>query len=128
MTEINIFISVGELFDRYSILLIKQKKILNKDKLEYIKREIDSLQKYVKIYDIDNNNSFKQILEINSNLWNIEDKIRIKEQNLQFDAEFIELARNVYKFNDKRANIKLNINKEFNSYYREIKEYINLHN
>ena len=128
MTEINIFISVGELFDRYSILLIKQKKILNKDKLEYIKREIDSLQKYVKIYDIDNNNSFKQILEINSNLWNIEDKIRIKEQNLQFDAEFIELARNVYKFNDKRASIKLNINKEFNSYYREIKEYINLHN
>ena len=116
MTEINIFISVGELFDRYSILLIKQKKILNKDKLEYIKREIDSLQKYVKIYDIDNNNSFKQILEINSNLWNIEDKIRIKEQNLQFDAEFIELARNVYKFNDKRASIKLNINKEFNSY------------
>ena len=125
MTEINIFISVGELFDRYSILLIKQKKILNKDKLEYIKREIDSLQKYVKIYDIDNNNSFKQILEINSDLWNIEDKIRIKEQNLQFDAEFIELARNVYKFNDKRANIKLNINKEFNSYYREIKEFIN---
>ena len=123
MTDINISISVGELFDRYSILLIKKNKIIDKDKIEFINREIESLQKYVLQYDLISNDNFKELIEINKKLWNIEDNIRLKEKNNQFDEEFINLARNVYINNDKRAHIKLNINKKYSSYYREIKIY-----
>lgn len=123
MTDINISISVGELFDRYSILLIKKNKIIDKDKIEFINREIESLQKYVLQYDLISNDNFKELIEINKKLWNIEDSIRLKEKNNQFDEEFINLARNVYINNDKRSHIKLNINKKYSSYYREIKIY-----
>jgi len=128
MTDINISISVGELFDRYSILLIKQNKIIDKDKIEFINREIESLQKYVLKYDLINNDNFKELININKKLWNIEDNIRLKEKNNQFDEEFINLARNVYINNDERAHIKLNINNQYSSYYREIKNYNNYNN
>ena len=61
--------------------------------------------------------------EINNNLWKIEDKIRIKERKQQFDQEFIQLARSVYKENDKRAFIKKEINNKYNSELVEEKSY-----
>ncbi len=63
--------------------------------------------------------------EVNKNLWNIEDNIRIKERNQEFDKEFIQLARSVYKENDKRASIKKEINQKYNSELVEEKLYNN---
>ena len=72
--------------------------------------------------DIDLINNLK---EVNKNLWEIEDNIRIKERNQEFDKEFVELARSVYKENDKRAYIKKEINQKYNSELVEEKSYNN---
>jgi len=68
---------------------------------------------------------FKLIKEVNAILWDIEDKLRIFEKNKNFGEDFIKLARGVYFNNDKRAKIKLDINKLLGSSIREIKQYIN---
>ena len=68
---------------------------------------------------------FKEIKEVNLNLWNIEDKLRICEKNKDFGETFIELARDVYLNNDKRSKIKLEINNILDSNIREIKQYAN---
>ena len=72
--------------------------------------------------DIDLINNLK---EVNKKLWEIEDNIRIKESNQKFDKEFIQLARSVYKENDKRASIKKEINQKYNSELVEEKSYNN---
>ena len=72
--------------------------------------------------DIDLINNLK---EVNKNLWEIEDNIRIKERNQEFDKEFVELARSVYKENDKRASLKKEINQQYNSELVEEKSYNN---
>jgi hypothetical protein len=117
-------ISIGELFDKYSILLIKLEKITNTDKLIYINKELELLKQIIKRYNIDEN-LFNNLLNINKNLWEIEDDIRKKEHYKEFDKDFIELARNVYKYNDIRAEIKKQINILFNSEIIEIKDYNN---
>ena len=66
---------------------------------------------------------FSQLKEVNLSLWNIEDQIRIKEKNKEFDDAFIELARSVYFKNDKRAEIKKSINQLSNSEITEEKFY-----
>ena len=68
---------------------------------------------------------FKEIKEVNTNLWNIEDNLRICEKNKDFGKNFTELARGVYLNNDKRSKIKLEINKISGSNIREIKQYVN---
>ena len=68
---------------------------------------------------------FKDIKEVNTNLWNIEDKLRICEKNKDYGKNFIELARSVYLNNDKRSVIKLEINKTLGSNIKEIKQYVN---
>ena len=72
-------------------------------------------------YDIDD--LLEQLMEINSKLWDIEDTIRIKEKNKEFDNEFIQLARSVYFTNDKRAHIKNIINEKTESSIFEVKSY-----
>ena len=67
---------------------------------------------------------FKKIKEVNLKLWNIEDKIRICEKNKDFGETFIDLARSVYVNNDKRAQIKSEINKRLGSNIKEIKQYV----
>ena len=80
-------------------------------------------------YIIQNNNLeldidlIDKVKEANKNLWDIEDNIRVKESNQEFDKEFIELARSVYKENDKRAKIKKEINKKYDSDMVEEKSY-----
>ena len=119
-------ISAGELIDKITILEIKKEKISNKEKLVEINKELISLNETLKksINDESKILSFKNDLKnINLKLWDIEDGKRLAEKNSQFNEKFIELARNVYKFNDERAKIKLAINNALGSNIKEVKSY-----
>ena len=122
---INTPISLGELVDKVSILIIKQKNITDETKLDHVKKELDFLQKtlmnYVKKKEI--NNYLVNLININSKLWNIEDDIRECERKKLFDQTFIDLARSVYFTNDERAKVKNDINKTFGSELVEVKSY-----
>ncbi len=122
---INTPISLGELVDKISILIIKQKNITDETKLDHVKKELDFLQKiltnYVQREEI--NNYLENLININSKLWNIEDDIRECERKKLFDQIFIDLARSVYFTNDERAKVKNDINKTFGSELVEVKSY-----
>ena len=121
-------ISPGELLDKISILEIKLEKVKDKDRQKSIKNEYDILKKVQnssiemsdKIKDL-----YRSVSNVNIKLWDIEDKIRICEQNKDFGKNFIELAREVYFNNDKRSKIKSEINKILGSNIREVKQYVN---
>ena len=123
MSSCYVPVSLGELYDKYSILEIKSNKIEDPQKLIEIHKELTVLKPYVDKFklNIDIQNHLKEINEL---LWDIEDNIREKENRGEFDNEFIELARMVYKTNDKRASIKNDINKLLNSEINEIKSYV----
>ena len=119
-------ISAGELIDKITILEIKKEKISNKEKLIEVDKELVSLNETLKksINDVNKILSFKNDLKnINLKLWDIEDGKRSAEKNNKFDEKFIQLARNVYKFNDERAKIKLAINNALGSNIKEVKSY-----
>ena len=122
---INTPISLGELVDKISILIIKQKNIIDESKLDHVKKELDFLQKtlmnYVQQEEI--NNYLENLININSKLWKIEDDIRECERKKLFDQSFIDLARSVYFTNDERAKVKNDINKTFGSELVEVKSY-----
>ena len=122
---INIPISLGELIDKISILVIKEKKIKDEKKNNLIREELTLLRKTLNEAANNNsiNNYLNQLIDVNSALWKIEDEIRDCEKNKKFDQKFIELARSVYITNDKRAEIKLEINKKFGSKIVEVKSY-----
>ena len=119
-------ISAGELVDKITILEIKKEKIKDKDKLADVEKELISLnntfQKNIS-QNVDLKNMIKNLKDINLKLWDIEDGKRSAEKNKKFDEKFIELARNVYKFNDERAKIKLAINTSLGSNIKEVKSY-----
>jgi len=126
MDKILAEISAGELIDKITILEIKKEKITNKDKIENVSRELISLNESLKKYIPDNNKILtlkNELKKINLKLWEIEDGKRAAEKNKKFDEKFIELARNVYKFNDERAKIKLSINNTLGSNIKEVKSY-----
>lgn len=114
--------SIGELWDKYTILLIKQNKVSDTSKLEFILTEIKHLKPLLNSYKLDDD-VFIKLKTCNEKLWDIEDKLRDKERDKVFDQEFIELARSVYFTNDIRASIKKTINTIFNSTIQEIKSY-----
>ena len=122
---INTPISLGELVDKISILIIKQQNITDETKLDHVKKELDFLQKtlmnYVQQEEI--NTYLENLININSKLWNIEDDIRECERKKLFDQSFIDLARSVYFTNDERAKVKNDINKTFGSELVEVKSY-----
>jgi len=121
-------ISPGELLDKISILEIKLEKIKDKNNLDEINKEYKILKNAqnanIEVTD-EIKKLFKEIKEVNINLWNIEDKLRICEKNKDFGKNFTELARGVYLNNDKRSKIKLEINKILGSNIKEIKQYVN---
>ena len=124
--KISIPISVGELFDKISILEIKTKKIKNKSNLKIIKYELSELKKIIKNKKLNksyNKIQYQKLLKINNRLWNIEDNKRKYEVTKKFDKKFIDLARKVYLLNDKRAQIKNEININSGSRIKEIKSY-----
>ena len=118
-------VSLGELVDKISILHIKNKNIKDDEKLKLIREELkllnNTLDDHIKKNDIQD--FLDALIEINSKLWVIEDEIRDCERNKKFDEKFISLARSVYITNDKRSEIKLDINKKFGSKIVEVKSY-----
>ena len=121
-------VSDGEILDKMSILEIKLDKIENVQKLANIQKEYNTLKEtigeppwYEHVFR--NYGFYWQLKEINVTLWEIEDEIRIKEKNQEFDDVFIKLARQVYKTNDKRAEIKKEINVYTGSNLLEEKSY-----
>ena len=117
-------VSAGELIDKITILEIKKIKISNKEKLNDIEKELSSLNGTMK-KSIPDQKLIKdlrsKLKDINLKLWNIEDGKRAAEKEKNFGVKFIELARNVYKFNDERAKIKLEINNILGSNIKEVK-------
>jgi hypothetical protein len=121
-------ISAGELLDKISILEIKLVKINDKESLLEINKEYNSLKeaqnsniKLTKNLE----NLIKELKEVNLKLWDIEDNKRICEKNKDFGKVFVDLSRNVYLNNDKRAQIKSEINKLLGSNIKEVKQYVN---
>lgn len=119
-------VSNGEILDKLSILEIKSKRITDKQKLINVETERRTL---IPLYSTivvseELEKKFFDLLNINTDLWEIEDKIRIKESSQEFDYEFIELARSVYKKNDIRAHIKKEINILSDSKLIEEKSYV----
>ena len=123
---VNTPISLGDLIDKISILIIKEKKITDEKKNNLICEELTLLKKTLNEAINNNviNNYLNQLIDVNSTLWQIEDEIRDCEKNKKFDQKFIELARSVYITNDKRAEIKLEINNKFGSKLVEVKSYV----
>jgi len=119
-------VSVGELIDKLSILHVKQTKITNEEKLKYVNKEFELLYNMSSIFlekpEIES--LYHQLVDINSKLWDIEDRLRVLETKKKFEGEFVELARKVYFTNDERFRLKNEINKFTDSEIREVKEYV----
>ena len=128
MNKILVEVSVGELFDKISILEIKKKKIKDLEKLKFINDEYnilkDQLNKNVKSNE-KLEKLFQSLKEINAKLWVIEDAKRLCEKNSDFGDKFIKLSREIHFLNDDRSKIKLEINNHTGSKIKEIKEYTN---
>ena len=126
MNKILVEVSVGELFDKISILEIKKDKIKDKEKLKYIVDEYNLLKEQM-LNNVKLNEKLKGLFDtlkdINSTLWVIEDDKRLCEKNSDFGEKFIKLSRDIHFLNDKRASIKLDINNQTGSKIKEIKEY-----
>ena len=128
MNKILVEVSVGELFDKISILEIKKDKIKDEEKLKYIIDEYNLLKEQM-VDKVKLNEKlsvlFDTLKDINSKLWVIEDDKRLCEKNSDFGEKFIKLSRDIHFLNDKRASIKLDINNQTGSKIKEIKEYTN---
>ena len=119
-------ISAGELIDKITILEIKKENIKDIKKLDDVEKELLSLNNTLKV-SIPNQSKInvliKKLKHINLRLWDIENGKRLAEKNNNFDEKFIKLARSVYKENDERSRIKLEINNILNSNIKEIKSH-----
>ena len=124
---IKINASVGELLDKISILKIKEEKINDEKKLLNIKKELGLLSSIAEKFIEKDEKSYKkfmdELFEINLQLWETEDSLRVLENKKNFNDEFIQLARNVYYSNDKRFEIKSKINNFYGSEIVEEKDY-----
>ena len=121
--SLEIPVSIGELIDKITILEIKQIHMTGIKK-KNVDKELKLLKSLIQDKNLEIDiNLMNNLKEVNKNLWQIEDSIRIKEKNQEFDKEFIELARSVYKENDKRASIKKEINLQYHSELVEEKSY-----
>ena len=119
-------ISAGELMDKITILEIKKKQIKDNDKLKDVEQELSSPNETLK-KSIRDQSKIQLLVDklksVNLKLWAIEDGKRLAEKNNDFNEKFIELARSVYKTNDERAKIKLEINNILGSNIKEVKSH-----
>jgi len=120
--SVTIPVSIGELWDKFTILNIKLEHIQDESKRKKVEQEKEMLVSSMGAYC--EHPLWIRLKEINQTLWTIEDLLRRKERDQQFDEEFIQLARSVYLVNDQRAEIKSRINREFESILVEVKEYV----
>jgi hypothetical protein len=126
MSELSIPISFGELIDKITILEIKSERIADPGKLANVRAELGLLGKTWTAHPssgVDIQPERARLKAVNELLWDIEDRIRLKEKAQAFDAEFIELARAVYFRNDERAAVKREINLKLGSSLVEEKSY-----
>jgi len=114
-------VSIGEVLDKITILEIKKEKIKNKIQLQNIDKELLLLKEKYTEYRAEQ--EYKELLYVNRELWDVEDRLREKETENSFDSEFTNLARSVYKLNDNRAQIKKNLNLRKGSEIVEEKSY-----
>ena len=126
MTELSIPISFGELIDKITILEIKSERMADAGKLANVRAELGLLDKTWAAHPssrVDIRSERARLKAVNELLWDIEDRIRLKEKAQAFDAEFVELARAVYFRNDERAAVKREINLKLGSSLVEEKSY-----
>mgnify|MGYP001398343276 FL=1 len=121
--KVEIEVSIGELYDKVTILKIKKDRIKDSEKLFNINKELINLENKILNNDPQVNNLVDELYKINSKLWNIENSKRRCEAENNFGWDFIQLARDVYIWNDKRAEIKKKINLLTSSDVIEEKEY-----
>ena len=124
--NVNVEISIGEFFDKITILEIKKERISNEDKLVNINKELDDLNALLIEQSFSRDDAAQEVSElkaINEALWEIEDDIREQESQKTFGDRFIELARAVYITNDKRSEVKRDINLKLGSDFVEEKSY-----
>lgn len=123
---VSVPVSVGELIDKLSILYVKKTKITNPEKLEYVNKEFEILYNtssgFLSEKEIED--LYHKLVEVNSKLWDIEDRLRVIETEQRFEGEFIDFARKVYFTNDKRFELKNKINQLTSSEIKEVKEYV----
>lgn len=115
-------VSIGEVVDKWTILSIKALNITDKDKLVNVFKEKNYLNTVIDP-EILHDPSVDELLKVNKALWDVEDLLRDFERANSFGHEFIDLARSVYKLNDKRASIKKDINIKYGSDFVEEKSY-----
>lgn len=115
-------VSLGELYDKISILEIKSARIVDEQKLTHVHHELAALRAVAAEYPIEDA-VYKSLKEINEHLWDVEDALREKESAQVFDTTFTELARQVYILNDRRSEIKKEINLSHGSDIVEVKSY-----
>ena len=118
--------SPGEFLDKLAILEIKSERIQEPDKSANVRRELELLRATWAASPLaarDVAALVAQLREVNEILWDVEDRIRLKEAERRFDSDFIDLARAVYRTNDKRAAIKRHINLALGSEILEEKSY-----
>jgi hypothetical protein len=124
--EIRVPVSPGELIDKITILEIKSERMTDAKKVANVRTELAMLLSTWQdshYATIDIGAEWKSLREINGKLWVVEDDIRDKERDREFDARFIELARSVYVINDERAAVKRKINEKLGSSIVEEKSY-----
>ena len=124
--NVNLEISIGEFFDKITILEIKKERISDAEKLVNINNELDALNNLLgnlPFFRSDVEKEVAELKKINEELWVIEDDIRDKESQKTFDQGFIELARSVYFTNDRRSDVKRDINIKLGSDFVEEKSY-----
>lgn len=117
-----IIVSIGEVVDKWTILSIKALNITDKDKLKHVFTEKNYLNTVIEP-EILHDPLVDELLKVNQALWKVEDLLRDFERASSFGEEFIDLARSVYKLNDKRAHIKKEINIKYHSEFVEEKSY-----
>ena len=126
MSQISVPVSYGELIDKITILEIKSERITSAAKLANVRVELEILDATWRANSAARTDIAAEraaLRRVNEALWDIEDRIRVKEKAKAFDAEFIELARSVYIRNDERAEIKRTINEKLGSTLVEEKSY-----
>lgn len=117
-------VSIGEIVDKHTILTIKKANITEEDKLVNIVNELTYLSGVLSELEIPNDEPLMADLSrVNKNLWDVEDRLRNCERNKVFDEHFVQLARSVYRLNDKRSHIKKEINIKYQSTFVEEKSY-----
>ena len=124
--NVRVELSIGEFFDKLTILEIKRSRIKDPAKLENIERELNELNHLLDALPFsraDVSAEVEELKAINEKLWVIEDDIRDKESQKVFDDAFIQLARAVYQTNDRRFEVKRAINQRLGSDFMEEKSY-----